>query len=138
MIRHARPALAGLLLLATSSMAADAPAPKVYFISPEDGARVTSPVHVVFGLANFGIAPAGVDKPNTGHHHLLIDTTLSAEERGFPIPADERHRHFGGGQTETMLELAPGSHSLQLVLGDANHIPFDPPVESGIITIHVE
>lgn len=138
MIRHAKAALAGFLLLATTAMAADEPAPEVYFISPQDGARVTSPVHVVFGLRNFGIAPAGVDKPNTGHHHLLIDTTLAEEERGFPIPADARHRHFGGGQTETLLELAPGTHRLQLVLGDANHIPLDPPVDSEIIAIHVE
>lgn len=139
MTRHAKSALTGLfMLLATPLMAADAPEPEVYFISPQDGARVASPVRVVFGLANFGIAPAGVDKPKTGHHHLLIDTTLADDESGLPIPADAQHRHFGGGQTEALIELEPGTHRLQLVLGDANHVPLGPGFESPVITIHVE
>lgn len=107
----------------------------VYIIEPADGARVSNPVHVAFGLKGMGVAPAGVDLPNTGHHHLLIDTQL--ENFGQPIPADDQHVHFGGGQTETMIELAPGRHELQLVLGDYLHIPHDPPVVSAIVAIEV-
>ena len=107
----------------------------VYFITPENGAEVSSPVTVRFGLQGMGVAPAGVDHPSTGHHHLLVDTGLSAVDR--PIPADTRHVHFGGGQTETRIELSPGPHELQLVLGDRLHIPHDPPVVSDRITITV-
>ncbi len=107
----------------------------VYFIAPENGAEVSSPVTVRFGLKGMGVAPAGVDRPSTGHHHLLIDAELSAVDR--PIPADAQHVHFGGGQTETAVELPPGRHVLQLVLGDRLHIPHDPPVVSERITITV-
>lgn len=114
--------------------AADA---KVYIISPADGATVGRDVTVRFGLSGMGVAPAGVEKEHTGHHHLLIDVaTLPAA--GQPIPNDEHHKHFGGGQTETVLHLTPGTHTLQLELGDANHVPFDPPVVSRKITIHVK
>jgi hypothetical protein len=89
----------------------------------------------MFGLKGMGVAPAGIDKPDTGHHHLLIDTQLS--NPGVPLPMDANHLHFGGGQTETLLELAPGSHRLQLVLGDYLHIPHEPPVISEPITIEV-
>ncbi|WP_417768282.1 DUF4399 domain-containing protein [Stappia sp.] len=115
------------------------PAPEgasVYFIAPQDGATVASPVTVAFGLSGMGVAPAGVEKEKTGHHHLLIDQTL--EDYDNAIPADDNHRHFGGGQTETRLELAPGTHRLQLILGDHNHIPHLPPVESQVISITVE
>ena len=108
---------------------------RVYFITPEDGARVSSPVTVRFGLEGMGVAPAGVDRPATGHHHLLIDAALPAVDR--PIPADSQHVHFGGGQTETAIELPPGTHELQLLLGDRLHIPHDPPVVSERITITV-
>ena len=108
----------------------------VYIVAPADGAVVTSPVRVVFGLKGAGVAPAGVDLPNTGHHHLLVDTSLSSFDQ--PIPADAQHMHFGLGQTETQLELPPGQHTLQLVLGDATHTPHDPPVMSAVITITVE
>ena len=114
------------------------PAPEsaeVYFVSPTDGEDVTNPVIVKFGLSGMGVAPAGVDQPDTGHHHLLIDTEL--ERMDMPIPADEQHVHFGGGQTQTTLQLTPGSHTLQLVLGDFLHIPHDPPVMSEKITISV-
>lgn len=112
---------------------------RVYFISPADGATVKSPVHVVFGLMGLGVAPAGTEKPHTGHHHLLIDTELPAGEAlDEPIPADAHHIHFGGGQTETTVELAPGTHTLQLVVGDANHVPHNPPLASKKITITVE
>jgi len=93
----------------------------------------------VFGLTpNMSVAPSGVDKPNVGHHHLLIDKTLSSEEITQPIAVDEQHVHFGKGQTETMVTLPPGKHTLQLVLGDWTHIPFYPPVQSEVITITVK
>src|SRR5262245_32418076 len=108
----------------------------VYFISPANGARVTSPVTVRFGLRGMGVAPAGVTNPNTGHHHLLIDTDLTPDN--LPIPNDDKHRHFGAGQTEVELTLPPGQHTLQLVLGDALPIPHQPPVRSEKITITVQ
>jgi len=108
-----------------------------YIVSPADGAVVSSPVTVVFGLKNpYGVAPAGVAKDKTGHHHLLIDTELP--DLNSPIPKDENHLHFGGGQTETTIELAPGRHTLQLLLGDAVHMPHDPPIVSAPITITVQ
>ncbi len=115
------------------------PAPadaQLYIISPADRAVVKSPVTVRFGLRGMGVAPAGVARPGTGHHHLLIDTELPP--LGEPVPADERHLHFGGGQTETTIQMKPGVHTLQLVLGDQNHVPHDPPVVSDRITITVE
>jgi hypothetical protein len=108
---------------------------QAYIISPTDGETVTNPVTVRFGLRGMGVAPAGMNAPNSGHHHLLIDTELPSLDQ--PIPADERHRHFGGGQTEVKLELAPGTHTLQLLLGDHLHVPHDPPVTSERITITV-
>jgi hypothetical protein len=110
----------------------------VYFINIKDGDTVTSPFKVQFGLTGMGVAPAGVEKPNTGHHHLLIDTTLSADELKAPIPSDAKHVHFGGGQTETMVTLPPGQHTLQLVLGDWSHVPHVPPVMSPVITVTVK
>jgi hypothetical protein len=110
-----------------------------YFVNLKNGDTVTSPFKVVFGLSsNMGIAPSGVEKPNVGHHHLLIDKTLSAEEMTQPITVDEQHVHFGKGQTETMVTLPPGKHTLQLMLGDWTHIPFNPPVKSEVITITVK
>lgn len=115
------------------------PAPdnaRVYFITPADGDTFTGPVTVRFGLEGMGVAPAGVDKANTGHHHLIIDAPLP--DFTYAVPKDGHHRHFGGGQTEVTLELAPGAHSLQLLLGDHSHLPHDPPVASKVITIIVE
>ncbi len=110
---------------------------EVYLIEPKNGATVRSPVRVVMGLRKMGIAPAGTDVPDTGHHHLLIDSpTLPDEDQ--PIPMDERHRHFGKGQTELMLDLPPGKHTLQLLLGDKNHIPHQPPVVGKVVTIRVK
>jgi hypothetical protein len=108
-----------------------------YIIEPADGATVTSPVRVVFGLKGMGVAPAGTDRPDAGHHHLLIDAGLPAD-LGLPIPNDDTHKHFGGGQTETSLTLAPGKHTLQLLLGDHLHVPFDPPIASSVVTIEVQ
>ncbi len=111
--------------------------PSAYIISPKNGAVVDSPVTIQFGLKGMGIAPAGIDNANTGHHHLLIDLDqLPAMNR--PIPADLQHRHFGGGQTETVLELSPGKHTLQLLLGDQYHIPHSAPVLSEKIIITVK
>lgn len=109
---------------------------RVFFVEPQDGATVKNPVKVVFGLEGMDVAPAGTDKPNTGHHHLLINVSL--EDYASPIPADDNHVHFGKGQTETELTLPPGQHRLQLILGDANHVPHKPAVESDVITITVE
>ena len=120
------------------------PDAKVYFVQPSDGDTVTSPVTIVFGLSGMGVAPAGTEKENTGHHHLLIDRPLlgqgedGADELSNGLPSDANHMHFGGGQTEVTLDLAPGPHTLQLVLGDAGHVPHSPPVVSEVITITVE
>lgn len=128
------------MVFSTPAFALDqTPAPagaKAYIISPKDGSTVSSPVKVVFGLEGMGIAPAGTDNDKTGHHHLIIDADLPPLNE--PIPADEHYRHFGGGQTETMLELAPGSHSLQLIMGDQNHIPFKPEIVSEKISVTVK
>lgn len=107
----------------------------LYFISPTDGAVVRSPIHVQFGLSGMGVAPAGVEKDGTGHHHLLINMPLPPLDEN--IIADENHIHFGGGQTETYIELPPGKHTLQLLLGDQNHLPHKPAVFSKQITITV-
>ena len=118
---------------------AAAPSPegaRVYFLSPQPGAVVSGELRVVMGLAGMGIAPAGVEVPNTGHHHLLIDTPLP--DLHSPIPSDERHRHFGGGQTEATISLEPGTHTLQLLLGDHLHVPHTPPVYSEVLTITVK
>jgi len=114
----------------------------LYIIWPYDGARVKSPFWCRFGLRNMGVTHAGDATPNLGHHHLLIDVdeassptnTLSLDE---PVPQDKQHLHFGAGQTEARIDLPPGPHTLQLVLGDANHVPFDPPVVSKRIRIVV-
>ncbi len=108
----------------------------VYIISPKDGATVKSPVTVLFGLRGMGVAPAGVNMPNTGHHHLVVDTDLP--DLDSPFPTTPNNIHFGKGQTETTIELEPGKHTLQLVLGDMNHVPHQPAVFSKKITIQVE
>ncbi len=125
------------LIISISSLAQNPSAKdaELYFISPNDGDTVNNPIAVRFGLVNMGVAPAGVDVKNTGHHHLLIDTDLPALDK--PILKDDNHRHFGKGQTETKLELTPGEHTLQLLLGDLSHIPHNPPVKSQKITINV-
>jgi hypothetical protein len=112
---------------------------RVYIINLKNGDTVTSPFKVQFGLtSNMGVAPAGIDKENVGHHHLLIDTTLTPEEMTQPVASDEKHVHFGKGQTETTVTLPAGKHTLQLVLANWTHIPFKPPVQSEVITITVK
>lgn len=113
-----------------------APGAKVFFVEPKDGAEVTAPVKVTFGIEGMEVAPAGTEKEHSGHHHVLIDTRL--EDPNAPVPADANHVHFGKGQTEATLDLKPGKHTLQLVLGDHNHIPHDPVVQSEVITITVK
>jgi hypothetical protein len=112
------------------------PGAKVYFISPADGAVIKGPVKVVMGLSGMGVAPAGVDIANTGHHHILVNAPANLKLDA-ALPADEVHRHFGLGQTEAQLTLPPGKHTLQLLLGDRSHVPHDPPVMSEKITITV-
>jgi hypothetical protein len=109
----------------------------LYIISPIDGETVSSPVKIVFGLVGMGVAPAGIKFNNTGHHHLLIDVAELPDVNS-PIPSDDNHRHFGKGQTEAIIELEPGEHNLQLILGDHMHIPHDPVVVSKKIKIYVE
>ena len=116
------------------------PAPagaQVYFITPKDGEEITGPVTVRFGLKGMGVAPAGVEMKDTGHHHLLVDVA-TLPPMGENLPNDANHRHFGGGQTETTITLPAGKHTLQLLLGDQNHIPHQPPVMSPKITITVK
>lgn len=144
MPKHVIAALAALLLTGPA-WAQDTQSPDgaaVYFIGLEDGATVQSPVTVRFGLSGMGVAPAGTEAANTGHHHLLINREPFGEgedgELSFGIMNDENHRHFGGGQTEVTLDLPPGTHTLQLVLGDLNHVPHDPPVMSDVLSITVE
>lgn len=129
-----------LLLAATVAGAQDrtpsASGAEVYIISPKDGAKVKSPFVVQFGLKGMGIAPAGTKFDNSGHHHLLIDTDAPTDASA-PLPANEKIVHFGKGQTETTLTLPPGKHTLQLLLGDAGHVPHNPPVISKRITVNV-
>ena len=131
-------AIAALALFAAtlSPSTWSAEAAELYIISPADGAKVQSPVTVTFGLKGMGVAPAGVAREKTGHHHLLVDLE-TLPNLNLPIPSDPNHIHFGGGQTETKLELKPGTHTLQLLLGDAAHMPHRPAVLSEKITITV-
>ena len=126
------PVAAGRAVAATASPAGAT----AYIITPRDGAKVKSPVVVRFGLKGMGVTHAGDEFKNAGHHHLLVDVTDKLDP-DTPIPADEHHLHFGAGQTETTLDLPKGKHTLQLVLGDAGHVPFNPSVESKKITITV-
>jgi len=128
--------LAGSVALAQERTPSPAGA-EVYIISPKDGAIVHNPILVQFGLKGMGVAPAGIKYDNTGHHHLLIDTDPPSDQ-STPLPATDKIVHFGKGQTETTLNLAPGKHTLQLVLADASHIPHSPPVISKKITITVK
>lgn len=135
---------AAMLLVSVAASAADGEMPRtttppgaaVYFISPTDGDTVSNPFTVRFGLKGMGVGPAGLDNPLTGHHHLIVDAPLPAAN--LPIPNDANHKHFGGGQTEVELTLPPGKHTLQLLVGDKNHVPHTAPIASPRITITVE
>lgn len=119
-----------------AATASETPGGRVFIVSPVDGATVSSPVTVAFGLDNFLLAPAGTFEPGTGHHHLLIDTDLPPLNQ--PVPSDANHLHFGKAQSEASIELEPGSHTLQLLLGDGSHIPHNDALISGVITVTVE
>ncbi len=108
----------------------------LYFINLKNGDTLASPVRVQFGLRGMGVAPAGIEKEGTGHHHLLVN--VAEVDVNNPLPANDNFRHFGAGQTETMLELKPGQHTLQLMLADQNHIPHHQPLLSERITITVK
>lgn len=137
-------ALAASLSVANAGTTPSAEGAKSYIISPKNGETVSGPVTVLFGLKGMGVAPATVDSPNTGHHHLFVDRApfgegeLGEEEAEVPIPNSDETRHFGKGQTEVTLELEPGTHTLQLVLGDKDHVAHNPPVVSEVITITVK
>ncbi len=134
-------AMLATMPLAAVAMDNQTPAPEgaeVYIIAPEGGATLTNPVTVQFGLRGMGVAPAGVEQMNTGHHHLLINMPLDQVDMEAALPNDDNHRHFGGGQTEVTLELPAGTHTMQLLVGDHNHIPHDPPIASDVITVTVE
>ena len=138
---------AALALFAFAASALEPPVPlartlapagaEVYFISPKDGEAVGRDVLVRFGLKGMGVAPAGIQVEKTGHHHLLVDADLP-QNLAAPLANDAQHRHFGAGQTETTITLEPGTHTLQLVLGDYLHVPHDPPVVSAKITVTVK
>ena len=137
---------AALVAVGSMSVAGEtpsAPGAEVYIVNLEDGATVQSPVTVVFGLKGMGVAPAGVEKEGTGHHHMYLNRAPFGEAEGdeeiseVGVPADENHIHYGGGQTQATYELEPGTHTMQLVLGDHFHVPHDPPVVSDVITITV-
>jgi hypothetical protein len=133
-------ALTAFVLAASLAWAQErTPAPagaEVYIISPKNGAQIKGPVEVLFGLKGMGIAPAGVKFDNTGHHHLLVDMDVPAD-LSVPMPATDKLLHFGKGQTQTSLKLAPGKHTLQLVFADLNHVAFNPPLISKKVTITV-
>lgn len=134
--------IAAMLCLSNAVFAADlsskAPAgAKVYFIEPAEGATVATTFTVKFGLLGMGVAPAGANIKNTGHHHLLIDVS-DTPDMSKPLPASDQVKHFGAGQTETQITLAPGTHTLQLLLANYIHIPHDAPVMSEKITIRVK
>jgi hypothetical protein len=127
---------AGAPALTADGRTPSPPGAKVTILEPKDGATAKSPVTVKFGVAGMEVVQAGTDKPNSGHHHLFIDTKL--DDPTTSIPADANHIHYGKGQTEAQVELAPGKHTLQDVFADKNHMPHDPPVVSDVVTITVE
>ncbi|TCM83560.1 DUF4399 domain-containing protein [Rhodovulum steppense] len=136
---------ASLLLAAALALPAAAqdrtPAPegaRAYIIAPEEGATVSNPVTIRFGLDGMGVAPAGVDHMGTGHHHLIINVPQEGYDFSVAVPADDNHIHFGGGQTEVTLDLPAGTHTLWLLLGDAAHLPHEPPVMSEPVSVTVE
>ncbi|MBS1191777.1 MAG: hypothetical protein H6R10_3569 [Rhodocyclaceae bacterium] len=134
-------AATAFFLFSQAAWAGSTPAPAnahLYIGYPNDGQVVPAgkPFRVWFGLRNMGVAPKDVKFPNTGHHHLLIDTELPPFDQ--EIPSDKNHLHFGAGETETQLELPPGKHTLQLLMGDDRHIPHNPPIYSKKITITVK
>lgn len=141
-MRHARAILitAALSVLPVAAYSQGKPAPAdafLYLIWPPDGATLKGAFWCRFGLRNMGVTQAGSNAPNSGHHHLLIDVDEPLDQNE-PIPQDKTHLHFGAGQTEALVELPPGKHTLQLVLGDWSHLPFHPSLTSDVITVTVK
>jgi hypothetical protein len=137
MRHHILRLLAVVAVLPALAGATPAPSDAYLYIGwPNNGEVVKSPFKVWFGVRNMGVAPAGVQKSNTGHHHLIVDADLPPMD--VPIPNNQNYLHFGGGQTETVLDLPPGQHTLQLLMGDTDHVPFTPVVASKRITITVK
>jgi len=137
-IPHTPPVMSPVVRVRVVDPSARKPAPpdaRVYFVGLDDGSVLPQKATIRFGLVNMGVAPAGIDRPNTGHHHLLIDTKLPPLDE--PIPNDFNHLHFGAGQTEATVTLSPGRHTLQLLLGDENHVPHNPPIMSKQIRVYV-
>jgi len=137
-VPHSPPLFSPRIAVRVAEPVARTPSPpdaKVYFVGMRDGSVVSTTPTIYFGLENMGVAPAGIANPNTGHHHLLVDSDVPPLDQ--PIPNDFKHLHFGAGQTEAQVTLPPGKHKLQLLLGDANHVPHDPPVMSAPITVTV-
>jgi hypothetical protein len=137
-IPHTPPVMSPVIKVRVVDPSARKPAPadaRVYFVGLEDGSVIPQKATIHFGLVNMGVAPAGIDRPNTGHHHLLIDAKIPPLDE--PIPNDFSHLHFGAGQTEATVTLSPGRHTLQLLLGDENHVPHNPPVMSKPIRVYV-
>ena len=141
MIKQVATLLIAIAIVVGPAMAGNTPAPQdvyLYIGWPNNGEVLPAnkPFRVWFGLRNMGVAPKGANVPDTGHHHLLIDTDLPPPDE--EIPSDRNHIHFGAGETETTLELPPGKHTLQLLMGDSKHIPHNPPIYSKKITITVK
>src|SRR5436190_644811 len=137
-IPHTPPVMSPRIRVRVVDPSVRKPAPadaRVYFVGIQDGSVLPQRATIRFGLTNMGVAPAGIDKPNTGHHHLLVDSKLPPLD--LPIPNDFNHLHFGAGQTEATVNLPPGRHTLQLLLGDENHVPHNPPVMSKPIRVYV-
>jgi len=137
-IPHKPPVMSPLMRVRVVDPSARKQAPadaRVYFVGLDDGSVLPQKATIRFGLVNMGVAPAGIDKPNTGHHHLLIDAKVPPLDE--PIPNDFNHLHFGAGQTEAIVTLSPGRHTLQLLLGDENHVPHNPPIMSKPIRVYV-
>lgn len=135
-VPHTPPVMSQRIRVRVPALRTPAPSDaQLHFVGLQDGSILPQNATIRFGLVNMGVAPAGIDRPNTGHHHLLVDTKLPPLDE--PIPNDFNHLHFGAGQTEAAVTLSPGRHTLQLLLGDANHVPHDPPVMSQPITVTV-
>lgn len=132
----AAPAAAEAAAPAALARTASPAGARVFFITPADGDTVANPIRIEFGIEGMDVARAGDDRPNSGHHHLLVDTALP--DLGMPIPADDQHIHFGDGSTTTEITLPPGEHTLCMLLGDHRHVPHEPPVVSDAITITVQ
>lgn len=140
-LKYCVAAMAAAVLVSTPANAGQVKSPdgaEAYFISPKDGDVVEGTVHMVFGLRGMGVAPALVEWPNTGHHHVVVD--IGVPDGSKPIPKnDGKHFfHFGGGNTEGTITLPPGRHTLRMVLADHEHYSHNPPVVSEPVTITVK